>query len=109
MHSVRPLVNWEKSELVPQQRFDFIGAHFQLDLARVYPTQENCLKVLDKLKTFLKLSSATAREWLSFGQTCGAVPLCRVQEIVSPSPTMASLGQVGSGTGQSLCLDSGHG
>ena len=59
------LVNWEKSELVPQQRFDFIGAHFQLDLARVYPTQENRLKVLDKLMIFLRLSSATARAWQS--------------------------------------------
>jgi hypothetical protein len=59
------LVNWEKSELIPQQQFDFIGAHFQLDLARVYPTQENRLKVLEKLRNFLRLSSATAWEWQS--------------------------------------------
>ena len=40
------LVNHKKSELVPSQRFDFLGYHFLLDLGLVKPTQDRWTKPL---------------------------------------------------------------
>ena len=36
-------LNLKKSELVPNQVFDFIGARFNLILARVFPKEEKCI------------------------------------------------------------------
>ena len=57
------LINREKSELIPSQTFAFIGAYFRLDICRVYPKEENLQKLVAKLKEFLRLSWATARNF----------------------------------------------
>jgi len=59
------LVNLDKSDLVPSYQFDFLGATFNLDLCRVFPKQDNILKLQAKLQLFLQSLSRTAREWQS--------------------------------------------
>lgn len=59
------MINWSKSELVPSQQFNFIGAHFDLLNSIVLPKEENRQKTVLKLKDFLRLSSASARTWQS--------------------------------------------
>jgi len=58
------VVNLEKSELIPAQTFDFIGATFRLKENLVLPKEENRVKILDRIRHFLRFSSRTAREWL---------------------------------------------
>jgi len=58
------MVNLEKSDLIPSQRFDFIGATFDLLLNKVFPKVENSAKMVERIQRFLLLPSATARGWL---------------------------------------------
>ena len=59
------LVNLEKSDLVPSQRFDFIGLHFDLEIGRVSMTSKNQLKVLESVNAFLAQDRASAQQWQS--------------------------------------------
>jgi hypothetical protein len=59
------VVNWKKSELVPSQDFNFIGAHFNLREALVTPKEENRQKTLKSLKRFLRIPSHEAVVWQS--------------------------------------------
>jgi hypothetical protein len=59
------LVNRTKSELVPSQSFDFIGAHFNLQLSLVFPKLENQQKTLREIEKFLASLCPTARMWQS--------------------------------------------
>ena len=59
------MVNFKKSELIPSQDFVFIGARFNLLLNRVSPKEENVLKLLQKLRKFLRSQFQTAREFQS--------------------------------------------
>ncbi len=59
------LINHQKSELYPTQRFQFIGALFDLILNRVYPKQVNLTKLQLLIHFFLSSTSATAKKWTS--------------------------------------------
>ena len=59
------LLNLKKSELVPNQVFEFIGARFNLILARVFPKEENCSRCILKIQEFLSCHSPTAEMWQS--------------------------------------------
>ena len=53
VHFVQKLglvINFEKSELEPQQKVDFLGYRFDLELGKVFPTQ----KKLEKLKVVIQ-------------------------------------------------------
>jgi len=58
------IVNEEKSELLPTQRFDFIGATFDLILNLVLPKEENRFTMCLRIKKFLESPSRTAQGWL---------------------------------------------
>jgi len=58
------MVNVEKSELLPSQRFDFIGATFDLALNLVLPKEENRFTMIQRIKQFLQCPSRTAQGWL---------------------------------------------
>ena len=59
------ILNFKKSELVPSQSFDFIGAHFNLRLSLVFPKEENCQKCLERIRSFLSSHWHTAEMWQS--------------------------------------------
>jgi ribonuclease HI len=59
------IVNQEKSELTPVQEFKFIGVWWNLRLARVFPTEENVLKVMNLISLFLNSHSQRAQMWQS--------------------------------------------
>ena len=59
------LINLTKSELIPSQQFDFIGAHFDLLSSLVTPKQENLEKTLAAIQKFQACSSPTAKTWQS--------------------------------------------
>jgi len=58
------LVNLEKSELVPSQSFDFIGATFDLAQNLVLPKEENRSRMISRIRAFLQFQYRTAQEWL---------------------------------------------
>ena len=59
------LVNHKKSELVPSQRFDFLGYHFLLDLGLVKPTQDRWMKLQDMFRRLSSKSVISARTLMS--------------------------------------------
>ena len=54
-------VNWEKSDLVPKQVFDFLGMRFNTISFVVCPTAERLTKLAQLLQSLLRKSSASAR------------------------------------------------
>ena len=64
-HSLGCVVNMNKSELVPQQTFDFVGYHFDLSQGLVKPTQERWRSLSQKLNLLLGLESCTVRQFMS--------------------------------------------
>ena len=40
------LVNWEKSELIPQEVFAFVGICYNLLSFTAHPDLDNCIKVI---------------------------------------------------------------
>ena len=64
-HSLGWVVNMNKSELVPQQTFDFVGYHFDLSQGLVKPTQERWRSLSRKLNLLLGLESCTVRQFMS--------------------------------------------
>ena len=59
------VVKLKKSELVPSQRFNFLGYHFLLDLALVKPTQDRWTKLQEMLRRFSPKSVISARTLMS--------------------------------------------
>ena len=59
------IVNFKKSELVPSQRFDFLGYHFLLDLGLVKPTQDRWTKLQDMFRRLSSKSVISARTLMS--------------------------------------------
>ena len=59
------VLNREKSELVPQQEFDYVGMHCNLRDHTVSITDRNVENVVDKVTIFLTREVWSAREWLS--------------------------------------------
>ena len=61
LHTVQQLgfvINFEKSELEPTQRIDFLGYHFDLQQGKVFPTEKK-LKILQKSIQDIEVSSQT--------------------------------------------------
>lgn len=65
-------INFEKSELIPTQHFDFLGSHYNLELGIVSITQKNLKKVLLAARSFVQLQTASAKKWQSVIGTLGA-------------------------------------
>ena len=59
------VVNMGKSELVPQQTFDFIGYHFDLSQGLVKPTQERWLALSQKINLLVGLETCSVRQFMS--------------------------------------------
>ena len=59
------VVNMDKSELVPQQTFDFVGYHFDLSQGLVKPTQERWRSLSQKLNLLLGLECCSVRQLMS--------------------------------------------
>ena len=68
------VVNFEKSDLIPRQVFDFLGIHFNLVDYTVFPTGEN----LTKLKT--RLSMLRVGQWLTANQWQQLIGMIASQE-----------------------------
>lgn len=59
------LINWEKSELVPSQTFNYIGARWNLITSKVFPLDINLVKMKSVVSHFLQEPNQTARSWQS--------------------------------------------
>ena len=59
------LVNREKSELVPQQVFNFVGYQFDLKEGRVKPTEECWQTLTDKIRSILSDPVCPVRKFMS--------------------------------------------
>ena len=59
------LVNGEKSELVPQQVFNFVGYQFDLKEGRVRPTEERWQTLTDKIRSILSDPVCPVRKFMS--------------------------------------------
>ena len=59
------LVNLQKSELVPQQEFNFVGYHFDLSKGLVKPTQERWQTLTQKIKMLMNRDHCSVREFMS--------------------------------------------
>ena len=59
------LVNAEKSELEPQQVFNFVGYQFDLRSGRVRPTPDRWQSLQDKIKSLLLLPTCPVRQFMS--------------------------------------------
>ena len=59
------LVNLQKSELVPQQEFNFVGYHFDLAKGLVKPTQERWQTLTQKIKMLMNRDHCSVREFMS--------------------------------------------
>ena len=59
------VVNMDKSELVPQQTFDFVGYHFDLSQGLVKPTQDRWRSLSQKLNLLLGLECCSVRQFMS--------------------------------------------
>ena len=59
------VVNLKKSELVPQQVFNFVGYRFDLIKGRVLPAQDRWRALQEKLKSIMSKDSCTVRQFMS--------------------------------------------
>ena len=59
------VLNLDKSELVPQQEFDYVGMHSDLRDFTVSVTDRNVENIREKVTTFLSRDVWQAKEWLS--------------------------------------------
>ena len=59
------LVNREKSELVPQQVFNFVGYQFNLKEGKVRPTEERWQTLTDKIRSILSNPVCPVRKFMS--------------------------------------------
>ena len=77
------LINFEKSELVPTQKFDFIGIHFDLCLGIACIIVKNHDKVLSAVEHIIQRDQAPAKKWQALIGTLQAqatlIPLGRLK------------------------------
>ena len=59
------VVNMDKSELVPQQTFDFVGYHFDLFQGLIKPTRERWMALSQKIHLLLGLETCLVRQFMS--------------------------------------------
>ena len=59
------VVNLQKSELVPQQEFNFVGYRFDLSRGLVKPTQERWQALTQKIKILMSRGHCSVREFMS--------------------------------------------
>ena len=59
------VVNMDKSELVPQQAFDFVGYHFDLSQGLVKPTQDRWTALSQKINLLLGRETCSVRQFMS--------------------------------------------
>ena len=64
-HNLGWVVNMEKSELIPQQDFNFVGYRFDLLTGRVLPTQDRWTALQEKLNFIKSRNSCTVRQFMS--------------------------------------------
>jgi hypothetical protein len=62
-NSLGLVVNWDKSELVPTQRFAFLGSEYDLVRYEIKPTQERFTKLLRLIDKIVTSAGATAFVW----------------------------------------------
>ena len=55
-------INFDESELIPTQVFDFVGMHFNLCLGMVFVTEKNLAKVVAAAKSLSRVDQAPARQ-----------------------------------------------
>ena len=59
------VINHEKSDFIPRQRFDFVGTHYDLIQFQVFPTQANLAKVEYNMMMILSSKALQAQVWQS--------------------------------------------
>ena len=59
------IINFEKSDLIPTQKIDFLGYKFELRVMLVYPTQKKIDRLLEKTVSMLKATETSPRELMS--------------------------------------------
>ena len=64
-HNLGWVVNLKKSELTPQQVFNFVGYRFDLLTGQVLPTQERWVTLQPKIKFVKDRNSCTVRQFMS--------------------------------------------
>ena len=67
------LVNFKKSELVPSQKFEFVGVLYDLSEGRAYPPVQRTEKVKAMIDKFLHHDSRPGGEWLSLIGLLGSI------------------------------------
>ena len=77
------MVNQENSELIPQQRFTFVGVLYDLTVGRAFPPLDRVQKIRTMVSSFLSQQTMTAGQWLSLvgllGSVSDQVPLGRLR------------------------------
>jgi hypothetical protein len=56
------LISWKKSELTPQN-FLFLGEHYRTDLGLIFPPEEKCVSLCQRIMLFQHSQFATARQF----------------------------------------------
>ena len=64
-HELGWVVNMKKSELIPQQVFNFVGYQFDLLTGLILPTQERCGNLQKKLLFIKDRNACTVRQFMS--------------------------------------------
>ena len=59
------IINFQKSELTPTQKLDFLGYHFDLEKGLVFPTSKNLEKLQTKIEKINKSHMISARGLMS--------------------------------------------
>ena len=79
---IQTIVNLEKSELVPKQRFQFIGVVYDMTLQIMYPPPDRYLNIQRAVNHALTVAALTLKEWQSLlgllQSTVDQVPLGRL-------------------------------
>ena len=83
-------LNFEKSELKPSQKIDFLGYHFDLGLGKVFPTEKK-LKILEKSIKDIEVSSQTTTRLLMslIGVIVSLIKILPVGQFTYASPSVA--------------------
>jgi len=76
------VVNEEKSQFVPTQRFVHIGIEYHLDVGLIFPPMDRILKIESSIRQLQTVRVTTARFWLSLlgllNSAVDAIPLGRL-------------------------------
>ena len=79
---IQTIVNLEKSELIPKQKFQFIGVVYDMTLQIMYPPPDRYLRIQRAVNHALTVTALTLKEWQSLlgllQSTVDQVPLGRL-------------------------------